>query len=92
MILKLLDLAACAPSGVNMQPWQVHVLTGDKLAEVSSAILNESNAPSFEHKGEYDYYPTEWIEPYLSRRRATGHALYGLLQIDKRDTARMRAQ
>ena len=92
VILKLLDLAACAPSGVNMQPWQVHVLTGDKLAEVSSAILNESNTPSFEHKGEYDYYPAEWIEPYLSRRRATGHALYGLLQIDKRDTARMRAQ
>lgn len=91
-ILKLLDLAANAPSGVNTQPWQVHVLTGTRHAEVSAAILAENENPTFEHKGEYDYYPAEWIEPYLSRRRATGYGLYNLLQIDKKDTARMRAQ
>lgn len=92
MLLKLLDLAACAPSGVNTQPWQVHVLTGDKLTEVSAAILAENEHPTFEHKGEYDYYPAEWVEPYLGRRRATGYGLYSLLQINKKDTVRMRAQ
>lgn len=91
-ILRLLDLAACAPSGVNTQPWQVHVLTGAKLTEICAALQAEYEQPTFEHKGEYDYYPAEWTEPYLSRRRATGFALYGLLQIDKRDTAAMRAQ
>ncbi len=33
--------------------------------------------------GEYDYYPTEWISPYLERRRKIGWDLYGLLGIGK---------
>lgn len=92
LLLELLDLAACSPSGVNTQPWHVHVLTGAKKAELTAAILAESETPTFEHKGEYDYYPAEWAEPYLGRRRQTGHALYSLLGIDKKDVPAMRAQ
>lgn len=91
-ITELLDLAARAPSGVNTQPWQVHVLTGSKKAELSAALLAEYETPTFEHRGEYDYYPATWTEPYLGRRRQTGFALYSLLGIDKKDTARMREQ
>lgn len=92
ILLAILDLAARAPSGVNAQPWHVHVLTGDKKIALSEAILQEFARPSFEHKGEYDYYPATWEEPYLARRRHTGLALYSLLGIDKRDSARMREQ
>lgn len=91
-LLSLLDLAARAPSGVNTQPWHVHVVTGASKTTLSEAILQEYENPSFEHKGEYDYYPAEWVEPYLSRRRHTGLALYSLLEIEKKDTARMREQ
>ncbi|GAB2885689.1 nitroreductase [Uliginosibacterium flavum] len=91
-VLELLDLAARAPSGVNTQPWHVHVLTGASKVALSEAILQEYENPSFEHKGEYDYYPTEWVEPYLARRRHTGLALYSLLGIEKKDTTRMREQ
>lgn len=91
-LLTLLDLAACAPSGVNSQPWNVHVLTGIKKEAVSQAILAEFENPTFAHKGEYGYYPAEWVEPYLSRRRQTGLALYGLLKIGKEDKAAMKAQ
>ena len=91
-VLELLDLAATAPSGVNTQPWQVHVLTGASLSKLSGRLLGEYENPTFEHLGEYDYYPAQWFEPYLSRRRATGLGLYRLLQIDKTDTARMREQ
>lgn len=92
ILLKLLDLAACAPSGVNSQPWKVHVLTGAKKEAVSQAILTEFESPTLAHKGEYGYYPTEWVEPYLSRRRKTGLDLYGLLKIGKEDKAAMKAQ
>lgn len=91
-VLALLDLAARAPSGVNTQPWQVHVLMGKCKTALSQAILNEFEQPTFEHKGEYTYYPAVWAEPYLSRRRHTGLALYSLIGIDKKDTAAMRAQ
>jgi nitroreductase len=91
-VLTILDLAAQAPSGVNTQPWHVHVLTGESKATLSAAILAEYETPSFEHKGEYDYYPESWVEPYLGRRRHTGLALYSLLGIEKKDSARMREQ
>lgn len=91
-VLQLLDAAATAPSGVNTQPWQVHVLTGASLARLSKALLAECEQPTFEHKGEYEYYPASWFEPFLARRRANGLGLYSLLQIDKKDTVRMREQ
>ena len=91
-VLAILDLAACAPSGVNAQPWKVHVVSGDTKADISAAILAEYENPTFEHQGEYDYYPKQWVEPYLSRRRKTGHDLYGLLNIGKEDKVGMKAQ
>lgn len=91
-LLAILDLAATAPSGVNTQPWKVHVLTGNRLAAISAALLAEYEAPTFEHKGEYDYYPQQWVEPYQSRRRQTGLDLYSLLNIGREDKARMKAQ
>jgi nitroreductase len=92
LILALLDLAARAPSGVNTQPWHVHALTGEAKLTLTNAILQEVEQPTFEHRGEYDYYPATWVEPYLGRRRQTGLALYSLLGIEKKDTARMRDQ
>ncbi len=91
-LLAILDLAARAPSGVNMQPWQVHVLTGESKTALSEAILAEYAQPTFERKAEYDYYPESWEEPYLGRRRHTGLGLYSLLGIEKKDTVRMREQ
>ena len=44
------------------------------------------------HTEEYDYYPTEWVSPYIDRRRKVGWTLYSLLGIDKGDKTRMHAQ
>lgn len=40
----------------------------------------------------YDYYPAKWVEPYLSRRRAVGLDMYGLLGIGKGEKNKMHAQ
>ena len=45
-----------------------------------------------EHKDEYDYYPKEWVSPYIERRRKVGWDLYGLLGIGKADRDRMAQQ
>lgn len=91
-IERIIAAASRAPSGTNTQPWHVHVLAGaarDRLVEkVCHAFDHEAAA----HTYEYDYYPVEFVEPYLSRRRKVGFALYGLLGIAKGDKAAMQAQ
>src|SRR4051794_35346050 len=35
---RILDVAARAPSGTNMQPWRVHALAGDALDRFTEAV------------------------------------------------------
>jgi nitroreductase len=93
----ILDVASRAPSGVNTQPWKVTVLMGQAKEALSERILAAHDAPERAGSigadvGEYDYYPTEWVSPYIERRRKIGWDLYGLLGIAKGDKARMHAQ
>ncbi|HMW22638.1 MAG TPA: nitroreductase [Burkholderiaceae bacterium] len=93
-IEAILAVAARAPSGTNTQPWQVHVLTGEALRAFGERILAAHNDPAeaAQHREEYPYYPTQWISPFIDRRRKVGWDLYGLLGIGKADKARMHAQ
>ncbi len=91
-IRDILQVAARAPSGTNMQPWKVYVVTGDRKQQLSDAILSCGIRPEKATWDEYKYYPDQFFEPYLTRRRAVGFALYNLLGIGRRDVERMRAQ
>lgn len=93
IVARILDVAARAPSGTNMQPWKVYVATGQPLAELSRALLAANEAdPALSRVSEYEYYPKEFFDPYLSRRRKVGYDLYGMLGIGRGDKARMHAQ
>ena len=93
-IERILALASRAPSGTNTQPWRVYVLTGEPLRSLSRRLVAAYDDPeeSARHTEEYPYYPTEWVSPYIDRRRKIGWDLYGLLGIGKTDKARMHAQ
>ena len=88
----ILAAARRAPSGTNLQPWRVHVLSGAARQRLVDAVCSAYDASEAGHEAEYDYYPAEFFEPYLSRRRKIGWGLYGLLGIAKGDAERMRAQ
>lgn len=90
----ILQVARHAASGVNIQPWRVHVVTGAAKERVSEAILRAYDDPAqlADLDEPYAYYPREWASPYLERRRKLGWDLYGLLGIPKGDKARMHAQ
>ena len=94
IVADILDVAARAPSGVNTQPWKVHVLTGAALASLSLAIVTEFDNPESagKHVAEFNTYPDKWMAPYVERRRKVGWDLYGLLGITKGDARRMHAQ
>ncbi len=90
-INEILTVAARAPSGTNIQPWKVYIVTNQKIAEISKAIISSGIKPERAVWDDYRYYPSRFVEPYLARRRALGAALYKLLGIEKREVARMRA-
>jgi len=92
VVEKILELAARAPSGTNIQPWRVWALSGAPLKALTNKIMaaHEANEPG--HAEEYPYYPDNWADPYLSRRRKLGRDLYALLGIGKGDDARMKHQ
>jgi nitroreductase len=93
-IEQILEVAAHAPSGTNTQPWRVHVLTGASRQRLTDAVRAAYDDPAVRatHSEEYAYYPTQWVDPYLARRRKVGWDLYGLLGIGKTDKARMHGQ
>jgi len=92
LIEKMLDLARYAPNGSNIQPWNVYVVAGAARDRVCQAILaaDEAEAPGYDE--EYQYYPVDWFEPCLGRRRTLGKALYGLVGVGKGDLAAMKRQ
>ena len=91
-IRDILEVAARAPSGTNMQPWRVYVATGAVKQRIGEAILNCGIRAEKAEWDEYKYYPDQFFEPYLTRRRANGFGLYSVLGIGRREVDRMRAQ
>ncbi|MDR2154776.1 MAG: nitroreductase [Burkholderiaceae bacterium] len=98
LIEHILRVASRAPSGNNAQPWKVYVLQGakrDELVRLVSAAHEQQRAQpelAAQLRSDYDYYPHQWVEPFLSRRRHNGWTLYDLLGIAKGDKERMFAQ
>jgi nitroreductase len=93
LVTRILDVAARAPSGTNMQPWRVYVLAGATKDLLSKALVEEHAAGTPDvSSAEYRYYPAQFFEPYLTRRRKVGFDLYGVLGIQRGDTEAMRRQ
>ena len=98
LIENLLSVASRAPSGVNSQPWRVYVVQGasrDALVARTCAAhdaMRSDPALAQQYREEYDYYPQQWVSPYVDRRRENGWSLYGLLGIGKADKDKMHLQ
>jgi nitroreductase len=82
---QILRIARFAPSGANIQPWQVYALAGAFKDKVSKAILGAHRDPNNDHTSEYKYYTDVFPEPYLGRREEFGRLFYGSLGIDRAD-------
>ena len=79
---KVLDVARHAPSGVNTQPWQVAVVSGDKKERLC-AHMEEQFRNNVKGAMDYSYYPEEWIDPYRGRRKSCGLQMYSTLSIGR---------
>jgi nitroreductase len=92
LLRRLIDLAAQAPSGTNMQPWKLRVIGPQTRERLETALLGAVESGERPGVEEYRYYPAQFREPYLARRRKVGWDLYGLLGVTKGDTEGMKRQ
>lgn len=83
---ELLALASRAPSGSNIQPWKVRVVAGEARARLTREILGAIDRDGYaSYQREWNYYPVNWREPFLARRRKIGWDMYALLGVKKGD-------
>jgi nitroreductase len=82
-VRAILGGASRAASGTNIQPWLVHVVTGEARERLSAAVRVAAEAD--DKSPEYAYEPEQMWEPYLSRRRKIGYDLYAKYGIERTD-------
>lgn len=87
VLRDLLQQAARAPSGGNVQPWRIYVLNGDSMTRFREFIADKEI-----ETGEYDIYPANLWEPYRTNRFAIGEAMYATIGIAREDKAGRFAQ
>jgi len=90
-INAILDAARHSPSGANTQPWHVAIVMGKTKQKLQDKIETAFRAGD-KGKADYSYYPTEWTDPYKSRRRECGLLMYQTLKINREDTQRQMDQ
>jgi nitroreductase len=84
-LVTILETAKRAPSGGNLQPWRVDVLTGEPLAKLVAIVREKLRTQPTGEGAEYHVYPPNLHDPYRSRRYKCGEDLYATIGIDRAD-------
>ncbi len=80
----IFETARRAPSGGNLQPWNVHVFTGEKLNAFRTEIIGKLIKGEMEGDT-YPAYPSPLWEPMRTWRHKLGEDMYALLGIPRED-------
>ena len=89
-IRRVIETAARAPSGGNLQPWHIDVMAGEPLAALKATMARQLQAGAAP-EWEYDVYPKQLPSPWRDRRFQVGEAMYARLGIPRDDKpARLR--
>lgn len=90
-VAEILKLASRAPSGGNLQPWHVDVLTGEPLAALKAKVAASLAANPKGEGTEFPVYPPGLEAPWRDRRFACGEQLYASIGIPRENRpARLR--
>jgi len=90
ILTDVLEKAARAPSGGNLQPWRVKILHGEKMQEFRT-LMQQRLSGTANPEGDvpqYSVYPPKLKEPYRTSRFEVGEEMYGLLGISREDKAK----
>ncbi len=85
LIRDILAQASRAPSGGNLQPWFVDVVSDEALRDLKACIKGAmARCPDGEGT-EYPIYPAALSAPYKTRQRQVAADMYALLGISRED-------
>src|SRR3569623_2224968 len=90
LLREIVVKAARAPSGGNLQPWHIDVVTGDSLARIVAAVGNKLARGEAETPA-YAIYPAALDMPSRDRRFGIGEALYREVGVPREDMAARRS-
>jgi len=82
VLMRVLNMAMRSPSGGNLQPWKLHVMTGETLAEFKKRAAERTLAGKLEEPT-YAAYPSPLWEPHRSWRYKLGEDMYGKIGIPR---------
>ncbi len=82
-IVAILEGAARAPSGGNLQPWHVWVIAGEEMKRFKALIVEKMKTTPAGEETEYQIYPPNLKDPYRSRRYKCGEDLYATINIGR---------
>jgi nitroreductase len=86
IVRDILERAARAPSGGNLQPWRVHAIAGERLDALKAELTPRFAKELPRGEGaEYQVYPDPLKEPYYGRRALVGNQLYESIGIPRED-------
>ena len=85
LLRQILETAQRAPSGGNVQPWQVSVVGGESLAALIAKVDERRAMGMMGMQPEYVIYPPELAGEHMSRRHGVAHAMYTAMGIARED-------
>ena len=85
VIFDILDKARRAPSGGNLQPWRVWVVSGDPLKSFKEEIQIKASKNPRGEGTEYKIYPPNLKDPYEKRRKDVGEGMYKAINVSRDD-------
>ena len=84
LLRSILSRAMRSPSGGNLQPWKLHVMTGETLTKFTEEQVRRTLAGELE-EATHPAYPSPLWEPQRSWRYKLGEDMYALLGIPRED-------
>jgi nitroreductase len=85
VVRRVVERAARAPSGGNVQPWRIYVAAGEALERIKGSVRQSIAAGRISDTDEYRIYPENLWEPHRTERFDLGEELYRLLGIPRED-------
>lgn len=79
----VLEDAQLAPSNCNTQPWQMHIVSGTKLKELSDAILADDDEGR--HTPDFSFDLSDFDGVYRQRARDQGASYYQAIGVARED-------
>jgi nitroreductase len=87
IVTRVLSAALRAPSGGNLQPWHIYVLSGAKLHELKARVRARVAAGDPGDERPVPPYPAPLPAPYTRRLADMGARRYGAVGVSQDDQA-----